>query len=420
MAFPNIKAPTLVDAKVTRRLPNWIDSFIEYTSDHQSPLIFRKWAAISAVAGALEQRVWVNPFGPKPVYPNMYIVLVGPPGVGKTVLTTEIESLWNDVPELHVAPHSLSKASLIDTLVGCQRKVVRPGQSPPIVTYHHLNAVAQELSDLIPIYDPPFLSILQSLYGPLNRFQDKKRGGHHGPIDITIEKPTLHLLAGTTPSFLNGLMPEGAWDQGFTGRTIFVYSGEDTIRPLFPDEFEQSHLWDDLVHDLKYLASDAIYGAVSWSRESYEAIKAWHIEGGPPRPAHIKFTHYISRRTGHVAKVALTLAAGRNDFNHVIELEDYQRSLGLLLEAEQYMADIFKSGGVGGDSQAMDEVWHMCYQRLMKEKKLTPERMIVARLNRLVPAHAVMRVLEMMVRGHILTPGPPEGGQNMYKPAPKG
>jgi hypothetical protein len=84
------------------------------------------------------------------------------------------------------------------------------------------------------------------------------------------------------------------------------------------------------------------------------------------------------------------------------------------------MPDIFKSGGVGGDSQAMDEVWHMCYQRLMKEQKLTPERMIVARLNRLVPAHAVMRVLEMMVRGHILTPGPPEGGQNMYKPAPKG
>src|SRR5215207_10197519 len=116
MAFPNIKAPTLVDVKVTRRLPNWIDSFIEYTSDHQSPLIFRKWAAISAVAGALEQRVWVNPFGPKPVYPNMYIVLVGPPGVGKTVLTNEVEALWNDVPELHVAPHSLSKASMIDKM----------------------------------------------------------------------------------------------------------------------------------------------------------------------------------------------------------------------------------------------------------------------------------------------------------------
>jgi hypothetical protein len=45
----------------------------------------------------------------------------------------------------------------------------------------------------------------------------------------------------------------------------------------------------------------------------------------------------------------------------VIEVEDYQRALGWLTEAEAYMPDIFKDMANGGDSAAIDDCWHYVF-----------------------------------------------------------
>jgi hypothetical protein len=405
-------------AKAVRRLPDWINAFVEYTSDLPSPLIFRKWAAISAIAGAMEQRVWVRSLG-NDLYPNLYTILVGPPGIGKTVITNEVEALWGTVDELKIAPQSLSKASMVDAMAAAKRRIVRPGKTPALYDFHHLLVVSSELSDLIPVYDPPFMSILQSLYGPLKTFRDRKRSHNKGE-EVVVERPALHLLGATTPSFMNSLMPEGAWDQGFISRTILVYSGENTIRPLFDEPAKRKELFNDLAHDLAIIASDETFGQMEWQPEAAAAISQWHSAGGEPKPAHIKLTHYNTRRTAHLLKLCITTCMGRGDQAFVISLDDFNRALDLLTEVERYMADIFKSMGVGGDSAAIDETWYMCYESYKKDQKPIPENRLVAFLAQRVPAHSVRRVIEIMERGHILEQiGVSPQGQNLFKPAPK-
>lgn len=65
-----------------RKLSSWIDSFEQFTVNRQSPALFRKWAAITCIAGALERKVWVRAFG-LTLYPNMFVVLCGGPGVDR-------------------------------------------------------------------------------------------------------------------------------------------------------------------------------------------------------------------------------------------------------------------------------------------------------------------------------------------------
>src|SRR4051812_35383690 len=117
--------PTLAFERGPLRNPCWIESFLEATNGLPAPSIFLKWAAISAIAGALERKVWVR-MNRMNLYPNMYVFLVAAPGVGKTVSGTQTEILWRGLEHHHVAPTNASKAALIDVLAESKREIILP------------------------------------------------------------------------------------------------------------------------------------------------------------------------------------------------------------------------------------------------------------------------------------------------------
>lgn len=77
---------------------DWIGAYCAHTEGLPSPEIFRLWSAISCVAGALERRVWLRA-RQKDTYPNLFVLLVGPPGSGKC-LSPETEVLTYDGPTI--------------------------------------------------------------------------------------------------------------------------------------------------------------------------------------------------------------------------------------------------------------------------------------------------------------------------------
>ena len=57
---------------------------MSYTEGQPTPARFRRWSAIAAIAATLEHRIWTITMG-RPTFPNLYVLLVGPPTAGKTV-----------------------------------------------------------------------------------------------------------------------------------------------------------------------------------------------------------------------------------------------------------------------------------------------------------------------------------------------
>src|SRR6267154_5637892 len=262
----------VVGLQTNRRLANWIQSFIEYSDVLASPDIFRQWAAIGILSGVMERRLWVHTKGSN-LYPNLYTILVGPPGVGKSAVLSQVERFLRAVPDIHVAPSSVSAASLVDSLVLSNRKIVRPNDVPSFVQFHYLTAVASELGVFLPVYDPLFMNSLTKFYDG-EHYEERRRTGK--TTHTKIEHPHLSIIGGTTPSYLNSFLPEGGWDQGFTSRTIFVYSGEQPFNELFGDESQYSELqkiYLDLLHDLKSISG--LYGRFEWAPEAVLAISAW-------------------------------------------------------------------------------------------------------------------------------------------------
>src|SRR5262245_3902739 len=106
-----------------RQLGSWIDSYVEFTEILPSPLIFRRWVAIFFLAAAMERKIWVRTMG-SPLYPTLFTLLVGPPGIGKGQAIYPGEALLREVPNVHVGPSDMTGASLIDALNESVRHVI--------------------------------------------------------------------------------------------------------------------------------------------------------------------------------------------------------------------------------------------------------------------------------------------------------
>lgn len=394
-----------------RNFPCWIDAFEDYTNGLPTPPLFRRWAGIAAVAGALERKVWMRSMQ-KELFPNFYILLVAPPGVGKTVIITEVEALWAELTDHFIAPTSMTKAGLVDTLSESKRTIVRPGQTPPIITFHSLLVPAPEFGVLVPAYDLEFMNNLNDLYDCRAQYVERIRSR---PEPLKIVCPQLNILAGTQPQYLSHLLPEVAWGQGFTSRTILIYSGDNIRGSLFDERDRPDPA--RLILDLKHIGS--AYGQVRWDADAAAAVEAWHATGGEPIPTHAKLQNYNPRRTLHLLKLSIVSACSRtNDL--VVRLEDYQRALDWLTEAEGFMPDIFKAMSGGGDSAIIDDTWHYLWSMWAVSKKPISEAHIMAFIADRAPAHTVPRVLDLLVKTGKLKMEMYDGnGRAMYSPLGK-
>jgi len=357
--------------------------------------MWRKWAAISVIASVLERKVW-NKTQKGILYPNLYVVLVGPPGSGKSVVLSLCEKLLRGVDEMHLAPSSVTAASLIDALALAKRNITFPEYD----TYNSLQVISSELQNFLPAYEASIMGVLTKIYD-CELYEERRRTGKVNHLKI--EKTQLSILAGTTPSYLNTLLPVGAWDQGFTSRTIFVYGKKAANgMDLFDDSDDgmvRDQLFKDLLFDLQLIAK--FQGKAMWTLEAQREIQNWVRGGEQPVPDHGRLEHYRSRRAAHVLKLGVVAALTHRHELQVFP-EDFHQALAWLLEAESLMPEIFRQMTTTPEALAMEDT----RDHLMKIYKTiggpVPEHFLYDFLKHRVASPYLAKTIETMVKSNML------------------
>jgi len=97
---------------MTRLLSNWLDGYMQYVDDSEPPELYHQWCGISTIASVLQRKCMLNLEQGKTVWPNLYVVLVGPV-IGKTTAMNYARALHKGIPNIHKAPNSTTLPALV-------------------------------------------------------------------------------------------------------------------------------------------------------------------------------------------------------------------------------------------------------------------------------------------------------------------
>jgi hypothetical protein len=334
-----------LNGNAARKLPSWIDAFVELTQGIGTPKIFRRWAAVSVISSVIQEKIWVE--SERRIYANQYIFLVGPPAVGKSRTISMARRFVEEISDVTIAPTTLTGASLLI----CLNEALKQG-SPlhGIKDFNSLYLMPSEMSAFIPEHDAAMVGLLTDLYDctPYGKRLASK------DINFTFENPQLSMLIGTTPSNLMEYMPKAAWSQGFASRVVFVFADEKNTVDMFA--MAGKELPKEMLHDLHVIAQT--YGRIQVTDSFREPLFKWMDSDRAPVPTHPKLVDYNTRRHMHLLKLAMTICVDEST-GLVLEKRHLDKAMKWLFEAEGHVPSIFESGAVSADGQVVEDLYHM-------------------------------------------------------------
>lgn len=336
-----------------RNFPDWIEAYLDYSSYSEAPTRMRFWCAVSAIAGALRRRVWLD-MAYFQWTPNFFIILVAPPGiVSKSTTAGVAVNLLRQVPGIKFGPDVCTWQSLVKSLADSQEQFVLPEEGP--ITSSELTIESSELGNLLNPHDREMVDLLITLWDGRKVFsKTTKMSGN----DL-VENPWINIIACTTPSWIAGNFPEHMIGGGFTSRCIFIYAEEKAKYVAYPSlQVPQNlgTLQKKLVQDLESISCLAgsfrlLPSAVDWGNHWYRH----HYENRPAALNDDRFGGYIARKQTHLHKLAMVLsAAQRSDLT--LTAEDLQTANTMLGDVEGDMPKVFARIGKSQDSVHTDRL----------------------------------------------------------------
>jgi len=327
----------------SRQLNDWLSGYIEYTDETEPPLSYNIWTGVSLIAATLERRVHIA-WGFEKIYPNMYIVLIGPSGKCRKGSAMNVgKDIIKDVG-IQLTSESVTREALIRSMQRAVMDYINPDTKN--VEFHcALTAMSPELSVFLGQSDVKFLADLTDWYDSVDKWTYETKGA--GTDEI--KGVCFNLLGATAPDWLQSILPEEAIGGGFTSRIIFVV--EENKRKTVPEPIVTPRITElrgALKSDLERIK--LLAGEFVMTEETKSIYTAWYqlqddnIKAGNPPIDDPRFAGYCERRATHVRKMSMVFAASRAQ-DLLIIADDFERALNLLISAEQKMAKVFSGLG---------------------------------------------------------------------------
>lgn len=247
---------------------------------------------ISCIATLLERNVWLQ--HTKPIYPNMYILLVGHPATRKSSAALGASGLLRKGGYDRFAPNKCSKQQFISMLAS--------SSDMNMDSWDNVDAAyvaTDEFLDFIGIGNNEFTVCLAHLYDNHPEYKEEYKKSK-----LMAVNPTVNILSCATPTNLQLGLPQEAGGTGFLSRAVMVYSEPTNIRitwPDMPDEEAEA----DIVNRL--FALRELRGQMSVSSSAMKLLDKIYQDFEFLTDS--RLAYYNGRRLQHLFKLCIAVAA---------------------------------------------------------------------------------------------------------------
>lgn len=358
--------------------------YLKLTENSESPWLHHLWSLLFTASCCLGRRNYFE-LGDLTIYPNMYVLLSGNPGVRKSTAINTAKSLIEFNTRIRFAPDDTGgqRQGLIAAMV--DEELMTQGEET--------DAVFKELEKDLPWYiekeqenkeqrdkdiieaignmdtTMPYLADSKTLYVFASEFSTfigiknfelityltKMWDGENYEYRLKsaqckIKDPLLGIIGGTTPTAIANALPLEAVGQGFLSRVILVYGDKNKS---IPRPRKMNPLAVKEVRDCLYRISNEFIGGAFKEDPDAAALldslydKEHTIDDG-------RFEYYNTRRHTHLIKVIMALAALRG--SHVISVDDVNDAETIMIATEQVMPDALGEFGLSSLSVVRQKI----------------------------------------------------------------
>ena len=355
---------------ISRRLPDWIRAFEEYTKNSESPKMYHIWAACSTLAAVMQRRCYMK-WGHETIYPNLYVILVGPSGRVRKGDPINISKSFLKPLKLPMIGESNTPEYIAKFMAEAIQNYKERGTNR-IISHSSVTCFVEELSVLTGERNTPFLAALTNWYDGRD---DWDRGTKNAGYDA-VRGVWFNMLAATAPDWLPFIFTKEAMGGGFTSRCTFVVEDKKSQIIANPNLLMPSmDLKQRMSYDLELILS--MSGEFKFSEEALALYERWYTDTEQRADTvssdveDSALQGYASRRATHIKKLGMIMSVSRA-MDYTITATDFTRAKTLLEITEKRMPSVF--AGIGTARYARETDVILGY--IVRQGEVTKEQLL--------------------------------------------
>lgn len=335
---------------------SFISNYLKMVENTEPPLIYHQWSCLSALSVMAGRRFWFM-LGPITYHTNLYVVLVGHPGVKKSSAMDRAKDIVRQVKCCPIAAAQVTKEFIAKTMSGEKfpgKRYYRVGDLN--VEYNQYAIFATELTQFLAVNPLGMIDFLTTIYTEKVYDCDTKGQGSD-----YIVGPYITMLACMTPEIVKGFLKMNILTGGFSRRTIFCYGTGGNIIPIPSFTDEQRAAMEYCIAFGKKLQDRS--GEFKMSAEA----EAWYIKwyndlhrnmsdiAKPTTEGYYRTKHELLFKIG----MLIMLSEGGLTDPLILEVEHFKLAERFFAPVEKNLERVFEGSGINPNASAAAQICRM-------------------------------------------------------------